>query len=74
MTDSSRNSLEIFKCKESLTRCQEVVDEYEELLVSHLGVGHEKHGAEVLDPGSQAQACKVHLQKPRQRPLRRGPP
>lgn len=31
--------------------------------MSHLGISHEKHRAEILYPGFQAQAGQVHLQK-----------
>lgn len=54
---------ETFKCEESLTRCQEIIDEHKELFISHVGISHEKHHAEIPHPGFQAQASQVHLQQ-----------
>lgn len=51
------------RAKKSLTRCQEIIDEHKELLISHLGISHEEHCADILYPGFQAQTGQVHLQK-----------
>ena len=41
---------------------QEVVDEHQEPLVGHLGVGHEEHGSQVLQPRLLVEVGQVELQ------------
>lgn len=54
--------LVVTKGKDFLTRCQEVIDEHQEPLVSHMGISHKEHCTEIFYPSFQTEAGQVHLQ------------